>query len=54
MQEAVSLSEVSTSRVKPLDCSAWALADLADTLIIQTGSQLTVEELEIPRRVRED
>lgn len=54
MQEAVSQSEVSTSRVKPLEYSARALADLADTLIIQTGSQLTMEELEIPKRVRED
>lgn len=32
VQEAVSLSKDSTSRVKPLEYSARALADLADTL----------------------
>lgn len=37
-----------------LDYTARALADLADTPIIQTGSQLATEELEFPRRVRQD
>lgn len=36
MQEAVCLSEGSTSRVKPLEYSARALAALANRLIIQT------------------